>query len=83
MKKLILVLALTSLMSCKKDDESGCYDCTMEIITSVNVSTPGYPQLTTATYETCSGNESGQTTATATQGSITATSVTTITCNKK
>jgi len=80
MKKLLLLTLLFA--SCDKD-ETICYDCVTITKTSVNYPTPGYPQTTTSTFESCSGDKTGSTTSTASQGSITATSVATTICTQK
>ncbi len=78
----ILFLAII-FSSCSKDD--ACKQCTTTIRTSVNVSTPGYPQTSTTTSEFCGDDVkkvNGKTnTATSSAGSIVATSVSTTTCN--
>lgn len=84
MKKLILSIVVLFAVSCsEKEEGSVCYRCTTITKTSVNVPTPGYPQTTTMTFETCNGDQSGQNTSTVSQGGITATSVATTTCVRK
>ncbi len=74
-KTLFLALLLSTaalFISCKK-----CATCTQTITTSVNVSTPGFPQVTKTTFEACDDDlkaVDGKTiTSTSTSGGITAT----------
>jgi hypothetical protein len=68
----ILFLGTAVFTSCKK-----CATCTQTLTTSVNVSTPGYPQTTQTTFEACNNDlkaVNGKTTkSTSSSGSITAT----------
>ena len=81
MKKLILVLALTSLMSCKKDDDSGCYDCTTETVTNSFNPNPNYPIITMLEFESCSGDKTSNESMSNPAGGVYA--IATTTCNKK
>lgn len=84
MKKLILSIAVLFTASCsEKNEPNFCYTCVQTMKTTVSIPTPGYPQIITTTFESCDGDKSGQTTATASQGGITATTVTTTTCVRK
>lgn len=83
MKNLLIIALLFILgVSCKKEK---CGTCTTTITTSVNVSTPGYPQTSTTTQNACGDDYEdldGKTiTSTAQQGNIIATSVSNTTCN--
>ena len=84
MKKLLLVIAVSTIVfGCKKDDStSGCYDCTTTMTTTVSVPTPGYPQTSVVTQSGCDGlsPQTGTTTATATIQGISATTTTTVVC---
>lgn len=83
MRAILLIFAMVALAGCKKDDDTGCYNCTMTTVTTVSVPTPGYPQTQTASFSSCDGNKSGVETATVSQGGISATSTATTTCIKK
>ncbi len=76
---LVLVSSI-SLTNCQK-----CATCTMTTTTSVNVNTPGYPQVTKTTFEACGQDLSDvngkTTTASSTVDGITATSVAKTVCN--
>jgi len=76
------VLIFLIFSSCEKED-SFCYTCVQTTRTTVSVYTPGYPQVTTATFESCDGDKSDYTKATVTQGGITATTTVTTNCVKK
>jgi hypothetical protein len=74
-----LTIALSVLTGCKK-----CATCTQTITTTVNVSTPGYPQTSKTTFEAC-GDELGKvdgktTTSTSSSGGITATATAKTVC---
>jgi hypothetical protein len=76
----ILFLSTALFTSCKK-----CANCTQTATTSVNVSTPGYPQTSQTTFEACGDDlkavDGKTTTSTASSGSITATTTATTVCN--
>ena len=82
--KLKVVLFLSAsvffVTSCKK-----CATCTQTITTDVNVSTPGYPQITESTFEACGDDlnaVNGKTiTSTSSSGGITATATSRTVCN--
>ncbi len=76
----MLFLSAAVFTSCKK-----CANCTQTATTSVNVSTPGYPQTTQTTFEACGDDlkaVDGKTvTSSASSGSIIATTTATTVCN--
>jgi hypothetical protein len=82
-KLTILCFIVTSVffvISCKK-----CATCTQTITTTVNVSTPGYPQTTKSTFEACGDDlkavDGKTTTSTTSLGGITATATSKTVCN--
>ena len=76
----ILFLGTAVFTSCKK-----CANCTQTVTTSVNVSTPGYPQITKTTFEACGDDleavDGKTTTSTSSSGGITATATIKTDCN--
>jgi hypothetical protein len=76
----LVLMSSVSLTSCQK-----CATCTMTTTTSVNVNTPGYPQVTKSTFEACGQDLSDvngkTTTASSTVDGITATVVSKTVCN--
>jgi len=86
MKKLNMLLfglvlfSTTTFISCKK-----CATCTQTITTSVNVSTPGYPQTSKSTFEACDKDldavNGKTTTAKSSSGSVVVTVTSKTTCN--
>jgi len=81
-KKYLFVIVLfstASFIGCKR-----CATCTQTITTSVNVSTPGYPQTTTTTFEACGADldavDGKTTTSTSTAGNIRATATSRTIC---
>jgi hypothetical protein len=81
-KKTLLVILLFGtavFTNCKK-----CATCTQTITTSVNVSTPGYPQTSKTTFEACGDDlkavDGKTTTSTSSSGSITATATSKTVC---
>ena len=76
----LLVASVFFATSCKK-----CATCTQTITTSVNVSTPGYPQTTKSTFEACGDDlkavDGKTTTSTSSTGGITATATSKTACN--
>jgi hypothetical protein len=76
---LVLFNAIT-FIGCKK-----CATCTQTITTTVNVSTPGYPQTTKTTFEACGEDlkaaDGKTTTSTSSSGGIRATATSKTTCN--
>lgn len=79
MKHLLIILILIAFYGCRK-----CETCTQTIKTTVNVSTPGYPQTITTTFEACGKElkeiDGTMTTSTANSGYIIATSTITTYC---
>ena len=76
-----LMFAAIAFSGCEK-----CYTCTTTTTTRVNVSTPGYPQTTTTSFEACGDDKDsaeGTTTATSSAGNITATATAVTKCNPK
>ena len=75
-----LTIVLSVLTGCKK-----CATCTQTITTTVNVSTPGYPQTSKTTFEACGDNlkavDGKTTTSTSSSGGITATATARTACN--
>jgi hypothetical protein len=75
----ILFLGSAVFTSCKK-----CATCTQTITTSVNVSTPGYPQTSQSTFEACGEDlkavDGKTTTSTQSSGGITATATSKTIC---
>lgn len=76
----LMLLSTTTIIGCKK-----CATCTQTITTSVNVSTPGYPQTSKSTFEACGDDLSAvngkTTTATSSSGSVIVTAISKTTCN--
>lgn len=76
----IVFYSSTILIGCKK-----CETCTQTITTSVNVSTPGYPQTTKSTFEACGDDlkaaDGATTTSSSSSGGITATATAKTVCN--
>jgi hypothetical protein len=76
----ILFLGTAVFTGCKK-----CATCTQTLTTSVNVSTPGYPQITQTTFEACGDDlkavDGKTTTSTSSSGGITATATAKTVCN--
>jgi hypothetical protein len=74
-----LAIALSFLTGCKK-----CATCTQTITTTVNVSTPGYPQTSKTTFEACADElekvDGETTTSTSSTGGITATATAKTVC---
>ena len=75
----ILFFCSAVFTSCKK-----CATCTQTITTSVNVSTPGYPQTSQSTFEACGEDlkavDGKTTTSTQSSGGITATATSKTVC---
>jgi hypothetical protein len=75
-----LTIVLSVLTGCKK-----CATCTQTITTTVNVSTPGYPQTSKTTFEACGDNlkavDGTTTTSSSSAGGITATATARTVCN--
>ena len=75
----ILFLGSAIFTGCKK-----CATCTQTITTTVNVSTPGYPQTSQSTFEACGEDlkavDGKTTTTTSSSGNITATATSKTIC---
>jgi hypothetical protein len=76
----LVLISTTTFISCKK-----CATCTQTITTSINVSTPGYPQTSKSTFEACDKDldavNGKTTTATSSSGSVVVTATSKTTCN--
>ncbi len=76
----LVLFSTITFIGCKK-----CATCTQTITTTVNVSTPGYPQTSKTTFEACGDDlkavDGKTTTSTSSSGNITATATSKTTCN--
>jgi hypothetical protein len=76
----VLTIAISVFTGCEK-----CATCTQTITTTVNVSTPGYPQTSRTTFEACGDEleavDGTTTTSTSSSGGITATATARTVCN--